>query len=503
MSIKDKALKWWVEKTERDEYVASSNELPPQRQREALVKDKFLYPLIKGYWILKRPEDETGEVFFLLYWQIIEKVLSRFSCWSLRGRSALKILNGDQTPQKHLLVRTKKKTNRKVLLSTGFDVSLVCDPNFDERLVKKIEIAGRNIPVDIPEKVLIDVSKLKPSFEIQSFIAGTPFDLRTLETIYAKNPKPIVFKRLVGMVEDAGRSDLVSGIEKIIETHTHYRVSGKKKVEPELMIKRATITPSWVIRQEKQLQEFEKTLEKHLISKTKEIKKRPLEQLLTQAREHKKYDTYHSTTLEGYRITPEEVEALLSGALPKTKKAQEYNNVEKIKNRTAILGYSAAFDFVIDKIQENFEQQEISEDFIKDVYYHLFKPSADAGIIDYLSLVSYRTVPAFIRGTQYVPPSYEKLSELMASYVSSINKIRNSIVKAVLSHYFFVTIHPYSDGNGRTARLLMNYLLLTAGYPWVTIRVNNQVKYFEVLRKGQLDGNILAFGDFIVEILES
>jgi len=503
MSIKDKALKWWVEKTERDEYVASSNELPPQRQREALVKDKFLCHLIKGYWILKRPEDETREIFLLLYWQIIEKVLSRFSCWSFRGRSALKILDGDQTPQKHLLVRTKKKTNRKLLLPTGFDVFLVYDPNFDERLVKKIEIAGRNIPVDIPEKVLIDASKLKPSLEVRSFIAGTSFDLRILEAIYAKKPKPIVFKRLADMAKDAGRPDLASNIEKIIETYTHYRVSKKKKIEPKLIAKKAVVTPSWVIRQERQLQEFEKTLEKHFAAKIKEIKKRPLEQLLSQAKEHKKYDTYHSTTLEGYRITPEEVEVLLSGALSKTKKAQGYNNVEKIKNRMAILGYSAAFDFVIKKIQEDFGQQEISENFIKDIYHHLFKPSADAGIIDYLSLVSYRTVPAFIRGTQYVPPSYEKLSELMDSYVFSMNKIRNPIVKAVLAHYFFVTIHPYSDGNGRTARLLMNYLLLTAGYPWVTIRVDNRVKYFEALRKGQLDGNILAFGDFIFKVIES
>ncbi|HDP69637.1 MAG TPA: Fic family protein [Actinobacteria bacterium] len=502
MSVKDKALKWWVEKTERDEYVASSKEFP-QRQREVLVKSKFLFPLIKGYWILKRPEDEIGEVFLLLYWQIIEKVLSRFSHWSIRGMSALRVLNGDQASQKHLLVRTKKKTNRKVSLPTGFNISLVYDPRFDERLVKKIEIAGRNIPVDIPEKVLIDVSKLKSSFEIQGFIAGTPFDLRTLEAIYAKNPKPIVFKRLAGMAKEADRPDLVSGLEKIVEIHTHYRVSRRKKIEPKLMVKKATITHSWVIHQERQLQEFEKTLEKHFAAKTKEIKKRPLEQLLSQAREHKKYDTYHSTTLEGYRITPEEVEVLLSGSLPKSRKAQGYNNVEKIKNRMAILGYSAAFDFVINKIQEDFGRQGMSEDFIKDVYYHLFKPSADAGIIDYLSLVSYRTMPAFIRGTPYVPPSYEKLSELMASYIFLINKIKNPIVKAVLAHYFFVTIHPYSDGNGRTARLLMNYLLLTSGYPWATIRVDNRVRYFEALKKGQIDDNILVFGDFIVEIFES
>lgn len=502
MSIKDKALKWWIEKTKKDEYIASFNELPPQRQRELLVKDKFLHPLTKGYWILKKPEDDIEEVLPLLYWQIVGKILMRSGEWSIKGKSALSILSGDQTSQKHLSIRTKMKSNRKISLPLEFDISLMYDPNFDSRLIKKVEIAGRNIPVDVPEKVLIDASKLKPDAAIKSFIAGTDFDLRTLEAIYAKSPKPIIFKRLVATCKDTGRADLVLGLEKIIKTHTHYHVGKRTSVEPEATTRKEKIKSPWVIRQESQIQDFEEILNKHLTKRIKEIKRHSLDKLLIQAKDHKKYDTYHSTTLEGYKVTPEEVEALLSGILPKEKEAQGTDYVEEIKNRMAILGYSEAFDFVIRKIQEDFNKPEVSEDLVKDVYYHLFKPSADAGITDYLSLVSYRTTPAFIRGTSYVPPSYEKLQDLMASYATSIYKVGDPIIKAILAHYFFVTIHPYTDGNGRTARLLMNYLLLAAGYPWITIRVDQRVEYFEALKKGQLNSNILPFGTFIIEMLE-
>lgn len=471
MDIKDRAIKWWAEKSGKNEHVVSAREILGQRQREVLVKGKYLFPVAKGYWILKRPEDQIEEVFPLLYWQVIVKILSRFSHWSIRGRSALMIYNGDQTAQSHLLVRTKEKTNRKVSLPLGFDISLIYDPDFDERLVKKVEIAGKPIPVDAPEKVLIDASKLGLSFELSSFIAGTRFDLRTLEAIYAKDPKPIVFKRLVGMAKEVGRLDLIAGLEHTVETYTHYRVGRRERVEPQLAAKRPLIISPWVIRQEQQVKAFERTLEEHFAREPENLKTQPLDQLLAQAREHKRHDTYHSTTLEGYRITPEEVDALLSGIIPEEKRAAGDKYLEEIKNRMAILGHSEAFDFILRKVQEDFGHPKVSEELVKDTYYHLFNPSADAGTIDYLSLVSYRNVPAFIRETPYVPPSHEKVPELMVSSESSINKIKNPIVKSILAHYFFVTIHPYVDGNGRTARLLMNYLLLTTGYLWITIRV--------------------------------
>lgn len=502
MSIKEKALQLWGEKIKHGEHIVSSLELPDQRQRQFLVKEKYLARIARGYWLLKHPADALEEIFPLLYWQTVEALLSRYENWSIRSKSAFLLLCGDQSAQQHLLIRTKEKTNRKLSLPLGFDILLTYDAGFDNRLVEKVQVADRNIPVDIPEKVLIDNSKA-PMSELRNFVAGTQFDLRVLEALYAKNPKPLVFTRLAGIAKDAERLDLAITLNRIIDTYTHYQV-GKRETEIiKAPVNQQVITKSpWVLRQEQQFEQFEQVLEGQLAEEIGKLEAHPLDMLLSKAKDHKKYDTYHSTTLEGYRITPEEVDALLSGIVPPESQSEGEDYFKKLKNRMAILGYSAAFDFIIDKIQQDFGNAQLTEQLIKDTYYYLFKPSADAGITDYITLARYRDAPAFIRGTKYVPPAYAKLSELMLSFEVLVSHVRNPVKRAILAHYFFVTIHPYLDGNGRTSRLLMNYLLLATGHPWITIRAEQRVKYFEALKKGQLENDIMPFGKFIVDMLK-
>ena len=503
MTIKESALRWWAAQTQKDNFVAISSEIHDRRQREYLVKEGFLFSATKGYWILKKPEDDTEDVFPLVYWQVIEKILSNLGPCSIRGKSALLLLSGDQKAQKHLSVKTETKSNRKISLPLGFDISLTYDADFDERQVNQFKIVGRKVSVDIPEKVLIDASKLKPEDEAKGFIAGTKFNKRMIEVLYAANPKPIIFKRLAAMAREAGRLDLVGELERIINTYTHYQVGRKENIAAESIAPvPITLKRPWVIRQEEQIRQFDKVLDEKLSRQIESIKTYPLNKLVEQAREYKKYDTYHSTTLEGYQVTPEQVEILLAGDSPDNKKTTG-ETAKEIENRMAIVGYSKAFDFVLTKAQADFQKGRISEDLIQDTYYHLFKPSVDAGIVDRITLVGYRNSPVYIRGTMYVPPSYEKVPELMAILEFSMNEIKKPVIKAILAHYLFVTIHPYTDGNGRTARLLMNYLLLASGYSWVTIRSDQRIEYFKALNTANLDGDILPFGEFIVEMLIS
>ncbi|MCL5291705.1 MAG: hypothetical protein M1548_04125 [Actinobacteria bacterium] len=99
-------------------------------------------------------------------------------------------------------------------LPLGYDMSLTYDPKFDERLVKKVEIAGRSIPVDVAERVLADAGKLTPSPEFLSFIAGTRFNKRLVEAIYASSPRPYVFTRLIRRAKEVNRLDLAADLEK-------------------------------------------------------------------------------------------------------------------------------------------------------------------------------------------------------------------------------------------------------------------------------------------------
>ena len=67
-------------------------------------------------------------------------------------------------------------------------------------------------------------------------------------------------------------------------------------------------------------------------------------------------------------------------------------------------------------------------------------------------------------------------------------------VRAVLGHFFLVHIHPYADGNGRTARFVMNASLVSGGGKWIVIPVDSRARYMKSLETASVEGKI---GDFL------
>lgn len=72
---------------------------------------------------------------------------------------------------------------------------------------------------------------------------------------------------------------------------------------------------------------------------------------------------------------------------------------------------------------------------------------------------------------------------------------------AAIAHYKLVHIHPFADGNGRTSRLLMNMILMQAGYPPVIIHKQHRHKYYEHLQTANA-GDVRPFVRFIAECTE-
>lgn len=502
-TLKQRALKVWADNLKKGHVLRTVEDIPDSTVREILKRENLIFSIRRGFFILKKPEDDAEQLFLLLYWQIIEMLLERYKPWSIRAESALELLIGNEQSQKHLLVRTAKKINKTLILPFDFKVTLVFDKNFDPRTTREIKMAGRSLSVDVPEKVLIDAvsQRVHISSNYRSFIRGAKFNTRLIEALYAGRPTPVIMRRVIEIAEKNGRQDLAVELQKIIRTYTFYYVSKRKEAEPVAAEKpESPLVSPWVAKQEELARGFEEKLEEALAGDIGHLSRYQLPELIANAQEHKRYDVYHSTTLEGYQITPEEVDAVVLGRVPAEVKDRE-RHIDEIRNRMAILGYSQAFDFITDKVRKDFGETHISQELTKDTYYHLFKPSADSGIVEYLDLVAYRNAPAFIRGTRYVPPAPNKLVDLMESFEQSIDRVESSVIKAILAHYFFVTIHPYIDGNGRTARLLMNYILLASGYEWITIRAEQRKPYFDALAEGQLHEDILPFGKFIMSLM--
>jgi Fic family protein len=93
-----------------------------------------------------------------------------------------------------------------------------------------------------------------------------------------------------------------------------------------------------------------------------------------------------------------------------------------------------------------------------------------------------------ISGSEFVPPSpvevYPLLMEFMKWYHRAERKI-HPVELAALVHLKFVTIHPFSDGNGRISRILMNFVLQRNGYPMLNITYKKRGGYYRALERAQ------------------
>lgn len=189
--------------------------------------------------------------------------------------------------------------------------------------------------------------------------------------------------------------------------------------------------------------------------------------------------TYHSNAIEGNTLTAQETEVVLAGTTVGGKTIREH--LEVINHENAIR--------YVEEILIN--QESLSERHIKEIHRLVLK-----GIVEGYAGV-YREDQVYILGASHVPPAAyvieEKMEEMMDWYQKAEVNL-HVIERAAMLHTIFVGIHPFIDGNGRTARLLLNLELMKDGYPPVIIKVENRLAYYDALDKAQTKRD---FRDFI------
>ena len=116
----------------------------------------------------------------------------------------------------------------------------------------------------------------------------------------------------------------------------------------------------------------------------------------------------------------------------------------------------------------------------------------------------YRKLPVAIAGSKHLPPQPYLLQDLMEKYFQFYNQEKEHLHPVVLAaemHERLVTIHPFIDGNGRTARLIMNLILLQYGFPLAIIGgdYDSRMAYYDALEKVQTENNK---EDFILLVAE-
>ncbi|WP_204245948.1 Fic family protein [Flavonifractor sp. An82] len=160
--------------------------------------------------------------------------------------------------------------------------------------------------------------------------------------------------------------------------------------------------------------------------------------------------TYTSNALEGNSLTLSETKVLLEDGITVGGKP--------IRDCYEATGHARAYDYMLETARGG-PLQFREEDILR--LHALFY-----GGIDPEHAGHYREGQVFITGTEYVPPTAEEVPGQMAELVEKLNQKKDTlhpVVLAAYAHRRLVDIHPFQDGNGRTARLLMNLILVNKG----------------------------------------
>lgn len=211
--------------------------------------------------------------------------------------------------------------------------------------------------------------------------------------------------------------------------------------------------------------------------------------------------TYHSNTIEGSTLSRGETHFFLTEGL--TVEGKPFKDFVDAKNHAEAIDY--LFAVVADK-------QPISEGLIKDINALLLRGvESTPAKNEFGQLVQkkahpgqYKVLPNHVEqpdGTihRYVEPIYVKdQMETLISWVNTAIEHSHPIHVAAVAHYNLVRIHPFDDGNGRGARILMNLILLKSGYFPAVIRVETKRRYLEALT-GADRGDLMPFIDFVAD----
>ena len=192
--------------------------------------------------------------------------------------------------------------------------------------------------------------------------------------------------------------------------------------------------------------------------------------------------TYTSNALEGNSLTESETKVVIEDGLTIEGKP--------LRDHYEAVGHAKAYDYIY-QITEKDSLAE--EDILK--LHRLFYQQIDGERAG-----QYRNVKVYISGSRYAVSAVSKIPDEMQKLVKWYNdneKKMHPVELAANLHLRFVFIHPFIDGNGRMARLLMNLALLRNGYTIAIIPAILRHEYIYSLEKAHTDKNV--FLDFIVD----
>ena len=471
--------------------------------RVLLQKRGFLVPVIKGWYALATPQTRTGDTTFwhLHYWAFMAAyLLSRYGRgYCLSAEHSLDLWTAATETPRQLVVLTAR--GGVFTLKLPNDSSILLYPN------------PKNLPAAPAVKHGVQVMPLAlaliraaPSY-YKNTVTNAELALRMVrpeELSYALLSGDVNLAaagRLIGALQHLGLNQAAERVEADL-TAAGLTIKVENPFDEPARIRASGLLPSPYAGR---VEALWATLRPIVLANfPKEPRAMPdAKRYLHRVDEIYTHDAYHSLSIEGYKVTPELIQRIGDGQWDPTGNPDDQGQVGAM----AAKGYREAFDAVrlsLKEILRGRASGKIVERDLAKWYRALFSPSVQANIIPAAALAGYRDRRVFIRGSDHVPPAMEAVPESMEAFFTALAIEKSPAVRAVLGHFVFVFIHPYSDGNGRIGRFIMNLMLASGGYNWTVLRVDQRAEYMASLEKGSVQGAIADFTRFVAaEMLAS
>ena len=432
------------------------------------------------------------------YWSfVVAYCNNRFGQdWCLTPEESLDYYAGETIAPTQLIVRSPRAANNIIELKHG-DSLLDISSSLPQNIVRE-SIYGINL---YPLAAAL-------AYSSPTYFSKSPINAKTclymlgsadeVLKVVADEGNSVRASRIIGALRNVGKDEMADKIQNFMERLGHeIRPDNPfQNTASEMLsgVDGRSVSPHAV-----RLRLMWKRMKEQILKLNLNLSQEnmPIENVLYRMEENYVRDSYHSLSIEGYSVTEGLIERVRTGNWNPNGNQEDADR----KNALAARGYYQAFQKVKESVKEILRGKNpgavVGQDF-EDWHFEMLQPCITAGIVKPSDLVGYRTNQVYIRGSRHTPPSPDAVREAMPVWIELMKQEENAVVRAVLGHFFFVFIHPYMDGNGRTARFIMNAMLVTAGYPWRVITVDERSAYMAALEKASTDGDISDFARIIL-----
>lgn len=464
--------------------------------KERLVKAGFLMEMKKGWLLLTDPTKKAGDstLWYANYWSFLALYLEeRFGkAYCLSAEASLILHTGVTAIPKQLTVITKKSSGQLVDLPFHSSLFLYQDP---KNLPETRDVKEDLQVMTLPEAICRSSKTYFEQHPVEAIVALSLIqDASQLLHILLRRGQSTTAGYLVGAYQAIGREDMA---KKIFDSMT----AAGHKIKVENPFARPVVDgpiPRAQSPHAGRLQALWYSYRTHVMELFPEAPGLPQDAVsyLSAVEEHYGEDAYNSLSIEGYEVSPALINRVRDGFWNPSEESQDIQQ----KDALAAKGYRLAFEetqLSLNRVLHGENPGLVVRQDLSSWYQALFAPSVQAGLLQDFHLAGYRSNQVYIRNSRHIPFPQTALLDSMEMFFELLEKEEHAASRALLGHFFFVHIHPYSDGNGRIGRFLMNVMMGSGGFPWTIIPVARRTEYMNALEQASCENNIIDFIEFI------